>query len=180
MRIPGRLEILEKPNFLHPSVVEFYISMMTGMGSANVHGDQGSRRAECTWVRRPHLEDLGCRSSILAILGSGVGDMEPTQLVRYPVGGFYGPHYDFFAGDVLLSKGYQRIWTCLAYLNDDFVGGETVIGGRTIVPEKGKLVIWNNILEDGSPCMESIHESLANERTEKMIAITWIVKKVIV
>lgn len=55
--------------------------------------------------------------------------------------------------DVMDYASAKRFLICMFYLNDDFTGGETVFGSETkinytIIPEKGKIVIftpfWDN------------------------------------
>lgn len=52
------------------------------------------------------------------------------QLVKWPSGEFQQEHFDF----------EYHPYTTIIYLNDDFEGGETVVGSKTITPEKNKLI----------------------------------------
>eukprot|EP00729_Bicosta_minor_P007850 gene7850-5504_t len=65
----------------------------------------------------------------------------------------FGDHTDFFlpgATDGDLNSG-QRVFTCFLYLNDDFDGGETIFPllNLTVVPKKGSMVLWRNVLRKG-------------------------------
>ena len=52
------------------------------------------------------------------------------QIVKWPTGEFQDEHLDF---------DYHP-YTSILYLNDDYTGGETVVGDTTILPEKNKLI----------------------------------------
>ena len=55
------------------------------------------------------------------------------KLVKWPCGEFQGKHLDF---------DYHP-YTTIIYLNDDFEGGETIVGDETVTPKKNKLVGFN-------------------------------------
>ena len=52
------------------------------------------------------------------------------QIVKWPTGESQPEHKDF---------DYHP-YTSILYLNDDYTGGETVVGDTTILPEKNKLI----------------------------------------
>jgi hypothetical protein len=52
------------------------------------------------------------------------------QIVRWPTGESQDEHKDF---------DYHP-YTTILYLNDDYKGGETVVGDQTILPERNKLI----------------------------------------
>ena len=64
----------------------------------------------------------------------------------------------------------------MIYLNDDFEGGETHFPSLNLVvkPKKGKLVIWDNVNEDGSLDFNSLHAGLPVKKGFKYIAVIWI------
>ena len=55
------------------------------------------------------------------------------QIVKWPQNSFMKEHYD--SGDQ---------YGVLLYLNDNFEGGETIIGGQIIKPKKGRGVLFTN------------------------------------
>lgn len=77
------------------------------------------------------------------------------QLVAYPTGSKYTAHVD---------RDFSS-WTSILYLNDNFVGGETVVDGEVIKPEAGKIISFNgNVLE---------HEVLEVQTGTRYILATW-------
>ncbi len=73
-------------------------------------------------------------------------------------------HFDaFFQSDPYLKfeKGGQRTYTCILYLNTlkEGDGGETVFPKLNLKfrPSIGSLLVWNNLLEDGSIDPNKIH-----------------------
>ena len=104
--------------------------------------------------------------------------MERIHIVKYEVGGLYHEHCDFFDNyeREWVNEGGQRIKSVLIYLNDDFEGGETVFIDmcKIIKPERNKMVIWDNVLEDGSPDEESTHAGQPVTSGSKLICIVWI------
>tara|TARA_R110000787_G_scaffold275228_1_gene383693 strand:+ start:696 stop:1172 length:477 start_codon:yes stop_codon:yes gene_type:complete len=55
------------------------------------------------------------------------------QIVRWPTYEFQGEHFDF---DI-------HPYTSILYLNDDFKGGETIVGNKLVKPKKCKLISFN-------------------------------------
>jgi hypothetical protein len=55
------------------------------------------------------------------------------EIVQWPENSFMDPHYD--KGDTLAF---------IINLNDDYVGGETIIDGLKVVPKIGRVVIFSN------------------------------------
>lgn len=52
------------------------------------------------------------------------------EIVKWPCGEFQSEHLDFDF----------HPYTTILYLNDDYEGGETVVGDRSIKPKKNKLI----------------------------------------
>ena len=109
--------------------------------------------------------------------------MENITVIKYNVGGEYKIHHDsFFETEEyyadITANGGNRIKTALIYLNDDFTGGETTFPYlETIIkPEKGKLVIWDNMLE-GKIYQEGHHAGLPVKTGIKYIAVIFIREK---
>lgn len=111
-----------------------------------------------------------------------IENSEGLQVVRYPEGGYYKAHWDFFNPDlrgnqVMLERGGQRAVTVLIYLNDlASAGGETYFPQMDlkIRPKEGLAVIWHNIDENGNVDKTTYHEAIPIQAGEKWIATTWL------
>uniref|UniRef100_A0A7S2L3K0 Fe2OG dioxygenase domain-containing protein n=1 Tax=Leptocylindrus danicus TaxID=163516 RepID=A0A7S2L3K0_9STRA len=108
---------------------------------------------------------------------------ESLQLVHYNVGQEYTPHHDFTYPS--MESGYQaaRFATLLLYLNDDMAGGETVFpkavnaqthSGLQVKPEKGKAVLFYNMLPDGNFDDLSQHAGYPVKEGQKWLANLWV------
>jgi len=105
---------------------------------------------------------------------------EPIQGQRYAPGQEFKPHTDSFnpgGVDFFLhcAEQGQRTWTAMLYLNLPEDGGATRFKdiGKTIQPERGKLVAWNNLLPDGSPNGATLHQGMKVRRGTKYIITKW-------
>ena len=54
------------------------------------------------------------------------------QLTKWNTGCFAQAHKDI----------QNHIWSSILYLNDNFTGGETIVGDEIVKPETGKLIIF--------------------------------------
>lgn len=68
-------------------------------------------------IEDPAVQAMNRR--IAALSGLPIENGEPLQILRYRPGQEYKPHFDW------LDVGNRRVMTALAYLNDDYEGGET-------------------------------------------------------
>ncbi|MCY7397982.1 MAG: 2OG-Fe(II) oxygenase [Sphingomonas bacterium] len=105
---------------------------------------------------------------------------EPIQGQRYAAGQEFKPHTDSFNPGgvdyfVHCAEQGQRTWTAMLYLNVPEDGGATRFKAiaKTIQPELGKLVAWNNLLPDGSPNMATLHQGMKVRRGTKYIITKW-------
>lgn len=69
-----------------------------------------------------------------------------------------------------------RYITFLIYLNDNFEGGHTNFPNinKSIIPQKGKAVLFYNVNKDGSIIPESLHQGSHIINGTKWIANKWI------
>lgn len=69
----------------------------------------------------------------------GIGKLMPISISKYETGRAMGPHVDFYGGD-----GPQPVISVVAYLNDDYEGGEIEFKDQNIKikPEAGSIVIF--------------------------------------
>ncbi len=105
---------------------------------------------------------------------------ETLQGQRYAVGQQFKAHHDFFHTDQPYwpgerTRGGQRSWTAMIYLDEPAGGGETHFpnAGFKISPRTGMLLAWNNMNADGSPNPQSMHESLPVTAGIKNIVTKW-------
>jgi prolyl 4-hydroxylase len=117
---------------------------------------------------------------IANLLGLPLELGEPLQGQRYAPGQEFRPHTDTFnpgGYDYLVhtERGGQRSWTAMVYLNEPEEGGATRFKtiGKTIQPETGKLLTWNNLLPDGSPNPATLHQGMKVRRGTKYVLTKW-------
>ena len=132
--------------------------------------------------------DLDSRDALVAevdrqiaeLLGLDLAAGEPLQGQRYAPGQEFRPHTDTFEPggyDYLVhtaDKG-QRTWTAMCYLNRPEDGGATRFKqiGKTLQPETGKLLAWNNLLADGRPNPATLHQGVKVRRGTKYVLTKW-------
>ena len=117
---------------------------------------------------------------IADLLGLPLACGEPLQGQRYAPGQEFRPHTDTFnpgGYDYLVhtERGGQRSWTAMVYLNQPEDGGATRFKniGKTIQPETGKLLAWNNLLPDGTPNPATLHQGMKVRRGTKYVLTKW-------
>lgn len=117
---------------------------------------------------------------IAQALGIDAARGEPIQGQRYAAGQEFKPHTDSFnpgGADFYAYCGEQgqRTWTAMIYLNQPDEGGATRFKqlGKSIQPELGKLLAWNNLLSDGSPNPATLHQGMKVRRGTKYVLTKW-------
>ena len=117
---------------------------------------------------------------IAALLGLTLEASEPLQGQRYAPGQEFKPHTDTFEPggfDFYLhtAERGQRTWTAMIYLNEPAEGGATRFKtiGKTIHPETGKLLAWNNLMPDGQPNPSTLHQGLKVRGGTKYVLTKW-------
>jgi prolyl 4-hydroxylase len=98
---------------------------------------------------------------------------EPLQVLRYEPGQQYKMHSDAIPGEA-----NQRTCTLLAYLNDDYEGGETCFPDADLSfrGQAGDALIFANVLPDGRPDPAARHAGLPIRRGSKFLLSKWIRK----
>ena len=114
------------------------------------------------------------------LLGIPPAHGELLQGQRYAPGQEFRPHtdtfnpggYDFY---VHTADRGQRTWTAMVYLNEPEDGGATRFKtiGKTIQPERGKLLAWNNLLPDGEPNPATLHQGMKVRKGTKYVLTKW-------
>jgi prolyl 4-hydroxylase len=91
-------------------------------------------------------------------------------VLRYRPGQEYRPHVDWDGGE------NGRIVTALAYLNDDYEGGETLFvkTGLKVKGRKGDVLVFRSTTADGAFDPMSEHAGLPVVRGTKYLASRWI------
>jgi prolyl 4-hydroxylase len=114
------------------------------------------------------------------LLGLSLAASEPLQGQRYAPGQEFKPHTDTFEPggyDFLVhtADSGQRTWTAMIYLNEPEDGGATRFKriGKTVQPETGKLLAWNNLLPDGRPNPATLHQGMKVRRGTKYVLTKW-------
>lgn len=117
---------------------------------------------------------------IAALLGLPLSAGEPLQGQRYAPGQEFKLHTDTFEPGgydyyVHTADHGQRTWTAMVYLNAPEEGGATRFKtiGKTIQPETGKLLAWNNLLPDGRPNPATLHQGMKVRRGTKYVLTKW-------
>lgn len=105
---------------------------------------------------------------------------ETIQGQRYLPGQEFRGHYDHFDPShsywaTERARGGQRGWTAMAYLNAVEEGGSTDFPkvSLSIPPQPGALLIWNNMLPDGTPNPNSLHAGRPVVRGVKYVLTKW-------
>ena len=132
--------------------------------------------------------DLDWRDSVVGavdrkiaeLLGLPLESSEPLQGQRYAPGQEFKPHTDTFEPGgydyyVHTAETGQRTWTAMIYLNEPEDGGATRFKAirKTIQPETGKLLAWNNLLPDGHPNPATLHQGMKVRRGTKYVLTKW-------
>jgi prolyl 4-hydroxylase len=117
---------------------------------------------------------------IADLLGLPLATSEPLQGQRYAPGQEFRPHTDTFEPggyDFYLhtAGSGQRTWTATVYLNEPENGGATRFKaiGKTVQPETGKLLAWNNLLPDGRPNPATLHQGMKVRCGTKYVLTKW-------
>jgi hypothetical protein len=71
------------------------------------------------------------------------------EVVKWKEGLSMSKHFDF----------NFHTWTSVIYLNDDYEGGETVVGDKEVVPLKGKIVTFQ-----GASILHGVNKVLKGDR----------------
>jgi len=136
-----------------------------------------SETCDLDWTD-PVVADVDAR--LCALLEYPERSGEPLQGQRYAEGQEFKPHTDTFnpgGADYFLNcaEAGQRSWTAMIYLNQPEEGGATRFKaiGKTIHAKAGKLILWNNLLPDGSPNNATLHQGMKVLRGTKYILTQW-------
>ena len=184
-RVPSpRLDLFVLRKFLCASDCSALCELIdTNRRPSTIADDQGIAR-----FRTSETCDLDPRDPLVAsvqqrlshLTGIALTQAEPLQGQRYAAGQEFKPHTDTFNPDgadyyLHCAEAGQRSWTAMIYLNEPDDGGATRFKaiGKTIQPETGKLILWNNLLPDGSPNDATLHQGMRVRRGTKYVLTQW-------
>lgn len=159
------------------------LGINNGLVTANTLGEniESYRTADNTWIWQSNELTTKIQKIVETESGLSIKNQEKIHIVKYNIGGEYKPHHDFFHPNTdyyknTIGTSGQRVFSCLFYLNDDFIGGETNFPNKKIkiTPKLGRLLIWRNLNKNGSLDYESLHAGLPVIAGTKYIAIIWV------
>jgi prolyl 4-hydroxylase len=184
-RVPTRaLELFIVRRFLEPELCGELIGRIDAKRRpSDIADDLGIEN-----FRTSETCDLDGREPLVAAVDDRIADLlglplqlsEPLQGQRYAPGQEFKPHTDTFEPGgadyfVHCAETGQRTWTAMIYLNEPDEGGATRFKtiGKTIQPETGKLLAWNNLLADGRPNPATLHQGMKVRRGTKYVLTKW-------
>lgn len=147
---------------------------------ADANGDTAFRTSETCDLDHgdPFVAAINDKLDDFAGIASAHG--EPIQGQRYAVGQEFKAHTDYFDPKGVDFARYcavagNRTWTLMVYLNQPTAGGATRFTqiGKTVQPETGKLLAWNNRLGPGSYNPASIHHGMKVRSGVKHVITKW-------
>lgn len=185
MRVPSpKLELFQLRNFIDPALraelVELIDANRRPSTIADANGDNYFRTSETCDLDAalPAVQRL--EAELTKLNGIDPRHGEPVQGQRYAVGQEFKSHCDWFNPGGEDFQKYcaiagQRTWTFMIYLNDVEAGGATRFKmiGKTIQPEAGKLVCWNNRAPDGVVNNATLHHGMKVRAGVKYVITKW-------
>ncbi len=118
-----------------------------------IYGEHtAGRTSSSSWCDRTCYTDAASKAlttRLTEITNSAEQNMDYFQFIRYEEGQYYHSHHDFRDFHVGRPQGV-RVLTMLIYLNDVEEGGGTNFPALnlTIVPQRGRALIWPNVLNE--------------------------------
>jgi len=147
---------------------------------ADANGDGYFRTSETCDLDNadPLIASIDARLAAFAGIDPAHG--EPIQGQRYGVGQEFKAHTDYFEPKGpdfarFCSVAGNRTWTLMVYLNEPAAGGATRFTkiGKTVQPETGKLLAWNNRLGPGNYNPATIHHGMKVRSGVKHVITKW-------
>lgn len=184
-RVPDwRLELFILRNFLDEANCAAIRQLIeANRRPSTIADDQGIaafRTSETCDLDPAHPLVANVQHRLAKLTGIPLANAEPLQGQRYVLGQEFKPHTDTFnpgSADYFLhcAEAGQRSWTAMVYLNQPEEGGATRFKqiGKNVQPETGKLLMWNNLLADGSPNPATLHQGMKVRKGTKYILTQW-------
>jgi prolyl 4-hydroxylase len=154
-------------------------SLVSG-GKDGVRSD--GRTGGVHWI--PHGKTESARKlseRVAELVDIPLVNCESIQVIYYAEGQEYRPHYDAWehdseTGKRCLSRGGQRMVTCLGYLNRVQAGGGTFFPKLDIeiMPRLGRIVLFHNCYPDSTKRHDkSLHGGMPLDKGEKWACNFW-------
>ena len=184
-RVPTRqLELLIRKRFLGPDECAALVARIDANRRpstiADDIGEANYRTSETCDLDGSDPVVAAVDARICAWLGLDPAYGESIQGQRYAVGQEFRLHTDYFEPDGLDFEYYcgvsgNRTWTAMVYLNEPGAGGATRFKAidKTVQPETGKLLAWNNRLPDGRVNPATLHQGMKVRAGVKYIITKW-------
>lgn len=108
------------------------------------------------------------------IISFDISHLEYWQGTRYPINGKLDYHLD--SGYWTDHYAGERKFTFLIYLTTPVSGGSTYFRAldQHVQAIAGRLLIWNNLFEDGSPNHKTVHSGTTLISGSKITLVTWL------
>ncbi|MEH3099183.1 prolyl hydroxylase family protein [Sphingomonas adhaesiva] len=184
-RVPSpKLTLFIKRDLLDPDTCAALIAQIDAHRRPSTISDSNGDAA----FRTSETCDLPAGDAVVARVDAALADVtgldpaygEPLQGQRYAVGQEFKAHTDYFEPDGIDYDRYcsvagNRTWTAMVYLNVPDAGGATRFKAvdKTIQPETGKLICWNNRRPDGSLNPATIHHGMKVRAGTKYVITKW-------
>ena len=153
------------------------LTVDTVTGGEELHPDRTSQGMFFSRGETPLVARLEAR--IATLLGWPLENGEGLQILRYPPGAQYRPHYDYFdpgepGTPAILQRGGQRVATLIIYLFEPKGGGATVFPdiALSVAPTCGNAVFFS--YGQPNPASLSLHGGEPVTQGEKWIATKWL------
>ncbi len=184
-KVPSpKLDLFIRRGFLTPEECEPIIAMIDRQRRpstiADDLGDPAFRTSETCDLSAGEPAVAALDARIAALTGLDPAHGEPMQGQRYAVGQEFKPHTDYFETGgldyvAMTRVAGQRTWTVMIYLNEPEAGGATRFKtiGKTVQPETGKLLAWNNLRPDGRPNVNTLHHGMKVRAGTKYVVTKW-------
>ncbi|BAV64032.1 prolyl hydroxylase family protein [Sphingobium cloacae] len=184
-RVPSReLTLFIARDFLTPEecegLVELIDSSRRPSTIADANGDRYFRTSETCELDGADPLVATVEARLAAFAGIDPAHGEPIQGQRYAVGQEFKAHTDYFDPKGTDFQEYcamtgNRTWTLMIYLNKPQAGGATrfIKIGKTVQPETGKLLAWNNRTGPGAYNPASLHHGMKVRAGVKHVITKW-------
>jgi prolyl 4-hydroxylase len=184
-RVPSpKLDLFIARDFLDAAACAFFCGLIDANRRpstiADPNGDAAFRTSE-TCDLDPAVPEVAQLDALLSAF-SGIDPAygEPLQGQRYAVGQEFKAHTDYFEPNGVdferfCSVAGNRTWTFMIYLNRPEAGGATrfKVIDKTVQPETGKLLGWNNRRRDGSLNPATLHHGMRVRKGVKYVITKW-------
>jgi prolyl 4-hydroxylase len=179
-----RIELFVVRNFLPDddcrTLVDLIDSDIRPSTITDDNGDPDFRTSETCDLQAAQPVVTALDAQIAGAVGIDAMFGENTQGQRYLPGQQFKLHTDYFEpGSMTFAEHCtrygQRTWTAMIYLNTPQAGGATRFKtiGKTIEPETGKLVLWNNLDAGGNPNGATLHQGMKVRAGRKYVITKW-------